>query len=134
MGTLSLSVSATGYSQIDQCGSMSAQWMRTRLSSESDCWRCEPPPALSDLHLVAAGAPAPVNKRFTDRLHFEHLRATASSALVFCRNTFVIQCDNGSESVRAFSSVPVDSGSWHTNRDQIVLIPSDNRRCARQHS
>lgn len=103
---------------------MSARLMRSRLLSASDCWPVpRPPPLLPDLHLVAAGAPAPVNKRFTDRLHDERLRDAALLALAFCplrSYTFVIQCDNGSESVGAFSSVPVDSGSWHTNRNKII--------------
>lgn len=74
-----------------------------------------PPPLLPDLHLVAAGGwrtgcgkqtvQRPITRRASSR------RGLTPPART---NTFVIQCDNGVESVRAFSSVPVDSGSWHT--------------------
>ncbi|CAB3230597.1 unnamed protein product [Arctia plantaginis] len=90
--------------------------MRSRLSSASDCWPApEPPPNLPDLHLVDASSPALVNKWFSDRLYVECLADVALVAFAFCppAAAFVIQCDNGSESVRAFSYVPVDSGSWH---------------------
>lgn len=97
--------------------------MRSRLSSASDCWPPpEPPPKLPDLHLVDASAPALVNKWFSDRLYVECLADVALVAFAFCplAAAFVIQCDNGSESVRAFSYVPVDSGSWHSNRDRSL--------------
>lgn len=98
--------------------------MRARLSSAADCARAVPPPG-TDLHTVLGGctdAPAPVNKRFTDRLGVNYLEKVASptpAPTLRASFVFVIQYDNGSERSR----VCIISRSWPTSGDAMSRTP-----------
>lgn len=107
---------------------MTARWMRTRLSAAADCaGTVDPHHGIAAWPTPSCGAPAPVNKRFTDRLHDEDLWDVYIVSLSFwpC-STLEPHICNSMLTVRGALArvVLFTSGSWHTNRVKMFLIAS----------